>query len=116
MTEVKADEARHLMNTLAEWAGNRDLIDALTVAAPLPRTGHPPKAVDGTQESRALQELAHANPKHRLNELGIPLARSTIERIVYMHNNVLFRENTNNTNLYWMQEAKRSDNGFDVPG
>jgi hypothetical protein len=54
MTRVKADEARHLMNTLAEWARNRDLSDVLTIATPLPQTRHPPKAIDGIQESRAL--------------------------------------------------------------
>jgi hypothetical protein len=89
------------MATLIERAGNHDLNDLLEIAAPLPRPGRPPAVVDGTQESRALQQLAHDNPKLRFNELGkslpsliyitnliigIPLARSTIERIMYTHN------------------------------
>jgi hypothetical protein len=73
MTGVKEDTARKLMTTLIERAGNRDLNDLLEVAAPLPRPGRPPKVVDGTQESRALQQLAYDNPKLRFDELGKPL-------------------------------------------
>jgi hypothetical protein len=86
-TGVKADTVQHLMNILVEHAGNRDLNDILVVAALLPRSRHPSTVVDGTEESRALQELAYANPKFKLNELGISLVRSTIERIMYPHNN-----------------------------
>jgi hypothetical protein len=51
------------MSTLIERAGNQDLNDILEVAAPLPRSGRPPKIVDKTNESRALQQLAYDNPR-----------------------------------------------------
>jgi hypothetical protein len=51
------------MNTLIERAGNCDLNDLLEVAAPLLRPRRLPKVVEGTLESRALQQLAHDNPK-----------------------------------------------------
>ena len=101
MTGVNQDVARQLITTLIERAGNRDLNDILEVVAPLPSPGCPLKVVEGTQESRALQQLAHDNPKLKFNELGksipsqmyktnlyigIPLARSTIERIMLTHN------------------------------
>ena len=70
MTGVKEDTAWKLKTTLIERAGNRDLNDLLEVAAPLPCPGRPPKVVDGTQESRALQQLAHDNPKLQFDELG----------------------------------------------
>jgi hypothetical protein len=71
MTGVNQDVARQLMNTLIERAGNRDLNDLLEVAAPLPRPGRPPKVVEGTAESRALQQLAHDNPKLQFDKLGM---------------------------------------------
>jgi hypothetical protein len=70
MTSVKEDTAQHLIATLIERAGNRDLNDLLEVASLMPRSGRPPKVVDGTQESRALQQLAYDNPKLWFNELG----------------------------------------------
>jgi hypothetical protein len=63
-TGVKENTAWKIWNTLLERAGgSRDLHELLTVAALLPHPGRPPKVVDGTQESRALQQLAHDNPK-----------------------------------------------------
>ena len=70
MTRINQDTARKLMETLIERAGNRDLNDLLEIAAPLPRPRRPPKVLDGTSESRALQQLAHDNPKLQFNELG----------------------------------------------
>jgi hypothetical protein len=70
MTGVNQDVARQLMGTLIERAGNRDLNDLLEIATPLPCPGRPPKVVEGTQESRALQQLAHDNPKLQFDELG----------------------------------------------
>jgi hypothetical protein len=70
MTGINQDVARQLMNTLIDRAGNRDLNEVLAVAAPLPRPGRPPKVVGGTKESRALQQLAHDNPKCKFEELG----------------------------------------------
>ena len=88
MTGIKADTARHLINTLEERAGTCDLNELLAVAVPLPHTGCTVKVVDGTQESRALQQLVHDNPKRKFDELGIPLARSTIEYIMYIYNEI----------------------------
>lgn len=51
MTGVKADTARHLMDTFVKRADTRDLNEILTIAAPLPHTGRPPKVVSGTYES-----------------------------------------------------------------
>jgi hypothetical protein len=70
MTGVNQDVAQQLMAALIERAGNRDLNNILEVAAPLPRPERPLKAVEGTQESRALQQLAHNNLKPKFNELS----------------------------------------------
>lgn len=70
MTGVSQDTTRKLMETLIERAGNRDLNNLLEIAAPLPRPGRPPKVLDRTFESRALQQLAHDNPKLQFNKLG----------------------------------------------
>lgn len=88
MTGVKADAAQHLFNTLVEHAGTCDLIEHLTVAALLSHPGRTPKVVNCTQESRALQQLAHANPKHKFDNLGIPLVRSTIDCVMFTHNKI----------------------------
>jgi hypothetical protein len=58
------------MSTLTKRAGNRDLNDILEVAAPLPHSGRPPKVVNRTNESRALQQLAHDNPRLWFDELS----------------------------------------------
>ena len=64
-TGINANTARKLFETLVERAGNEDFNDLLEVAAPLPRTSRNPKIVDGTHESRALQEILVNNPHKR---------------------------------------------------
>jgi hypothetical protein len=86
-TGINANTACKLFETLVEQAGNEDFNNLLEVAALLPRTGRNPKIVDGTHESRALQEILINNPYKYWNEYSIKLVRSTIENIAKSYNN-----------------------------
>ena len=86
---VKASTSRNIFVGIRNRAGNDDfheLMANLELARPI---GRSPKVVNGTPESAAIRDLLMEHPEQKFEEVGenfgIPLARSTIEKIAHEH-------------------------------